>query len=256
MLASHQTARGSTGRTDPSRTLTTGGGDLLSSIGALNEKPLHLALKEAYACPGDRLEARVGPWIVDILRGDRIIEIQTANLAAIKRKMLALVETNEVLLVVPVTALKAIVRLTDAGVAVPSRTSPKRGAVTDVFDELVSFPQLIDHPRFTLEVALTREEEVRRADRARGWRRQGWVVDHRQLVEVQDRVRLASGHDLADLLPVGLADPFTTADLALALGRPRTLAQRMAYCLAKVGAVTPVGRLGNAVRYSVVPLDG
>src|SRR5262249_36923911 len=155
----------------------------LSSIGALNEKPLHLALKTAYQRPGDVLEARVGRWIVDILRGDRVIEIQTANLAAIKRKMLALVESHDVLLVVPITARKAIVRLTEDGVMRPARTSPKRGAVTDVFDELVSFPELIGHPRFALEVALTREEEVRRADRVRGWRRNGWAVDHRRLVE-------------------------------------------------------------------------
>jgi hypothetical protein len=55
------------------------------SIGVLDEKPLHVALKHAYARPGDRLEARVGPYIVDILRGDQVIEIQTADLAAVKR---------------------------------------------------------------------------------------------------------------------------------------------------------------------------
>jgi hypothetical protein len=221
-----------------------------SLIGALNEKPLHRALKEAYARPGDRLEARVGRYIVDILRGDLIIEIQTRHLSSVRRKVLALVEDRDVLLVVPVAVTRTIVRQSDDG-AVSAWRSPKRGAVVDVFDELVSFPQLVGHPRFTLEVALTSEEEVRRPDPTRGWRRHGWVVDHRRLIEVVDRVRLGSVADLAALVPLGLVEPFTTADLARSVGRPRPLAQRMAYCLARAGAIIPVDRDGNAVRYAL-----
>ena len=219
------------------------------SIGVLNEKPLHVALKLAYARPGDRLEARVGPYIVDILRGDQVIEIQTANLAAIKRKILTLVEGHDVLLVVPIAARRSIVRLSDDGTTVTTRRSPKRGAVTDVFDGLVSFPELVCHPRFVLEVALTSEEEVRVADPRRGWRQKGWAIDHRRLVAVDDRVRIDSVAALIALVPPELPEPFTTADLAHALRRPRLLAQRMAYCLARAGAIVPVGKTGNTVRY-------
>ena len=218
------------------------------SIGVLNEKPLHVALKHAYARPGDRLEARVGPYIVDILRGDQVIEIQTANIAAIKHKILTLVEGHDVLLVVPIAARRSIVRLSEDG-TVTTRRSPKRGAVTDVFDGLVSFPELVCHPRFVLEVALTSEEEVRVADPRRGWRQKGWAIDHRRLVAVDDRVRIDSVAALVSLLPPVLPEPFTTADLAHALGRPRLLAQRMAYCLARAGAIVPVGKIGNTIRY-------
>ena len=55
-------------------------------IGALNEKPLHAALKQWYARPDDLIEVSVDGFTVDIVRGDLLIEIQTRNLSAIKRK--------------------------------------------------------------------------------------------------------------------------------------------------------------------------
>jgi hypothetical protein len=221
------------------------------SIGVLTEKPLHDALKRAYALPDDRIEAPVGRYIVDILRGELVIEIQTGHFAPLRRKVAALLEDHDVLLVAPVPVRKTIIRLSADGGSVTTRRSPKRGAVVDVFAELVSFPHLVGHPRFALEVALTSEEEVRRPDARRGWRRHGWVVDHRRLIEIVDRVRVTDATDLRALLPADLAEPFTTSDLARSLGRPRMLAQRMAYCLAKAGAIVPVGRTGEGVRYMV-----
>ena len=57
------------------------------TIGLLNEKSLHSALKHWYAKPGDRLEFPLDGYIVDILRGDQVIEIQTGNFSSIKHKM-------------------------------------------------------------------------------------------------------------------------------------------------------------------------
>jgi hypothetical protein len=224
----------------------------VTSVGVLREKPLHEALKRAYALPGDSIEAPVGRYIVDILRGDQVIEIQTGNFAPLRTKVATLVLDHDVLLVAPVPLRKTIVRLAADGSSLTTRRSPKRGAVVDVFTDLVSFPHLVGHPRFALEIALTSEEESWRQDARRGWRRRGWVVDHRRLIEVVERVRIASVQDLTALLPSGLPEPFTTADLARSIGRRRVLAQRMAYCLAKAGAIVPVGRTGEGVRYVVV----
>ena len=222
----------------------------MSSVGTLNEKPLHEALKLAYAKPGDRLEAPVGRFIVDILRGQEVIEIQTRNFSAVRQKVVQLVEDHDLVLVTPVAVSKRIVKLSpNDGEPPTTRRSPKHGRVVDIFQELVSIPHLVAHPRFAVEVALIEEEEVLRRDPKRGWRRRGWVTDHRRLVEIVDRVRLGSVADLAALLPDGLVEPFTTADLAAALGRSRRLSQQMAYCLRRVGAITQTGKEGNAVQY-------
>ncbi len=55
----------------------------MSNIGTLNEKPLHAALKEYYAKPDDQFEVSVDGFVIDIVQGDLLIEIQTGNFASI-----------------------------------------------------------------------------------------------------------------------------------------------------------------------------
>jgi hypothetical protein len=161
-----------------------------------------------------------------------------------------------VCLVYPVAREKWIVKVSDDGESVLSRRkSPKHGIFQDVFAELVSFPQLIANPNFCIEVLLIQEEETRRYDRRRGWRRRGWVTEERQLLKVVDRRLFRTPADLGGLLPRDLAEPFTTADLAVALGRPRRLAQRMAYCLREMGAIVPMGKRGRAFLYARASLE-
>lgn len=219
-------------------------------ISTLNESPLHASLKAWYARPGDRLEVQVEGFIVDIVRDELLIEIQTGSLASLKRKLPALADGHPVRLVVPIPREKWIARLAEDGRSTLSRRrSPKRGHFEDIFQELVSFPRLLAHPNFTLEVLLTQEEELRRYDSTRAWRRRGWVVHERRLLDVVDRRRFSTPAEMAALLPPGLEDPFSTAELAAALARPRRLAQRMAYCLREMGQIEAVGKQGNAILY-------
>ena len=120
--------------------------------------------------------------------------------------------------------------------------SPKRGIAADVCEELVSFPSLLDHPNIVLEVLLVEAEEVWRPDAARGWRRHGFVIEERRLIDVLDSAEFGSPRDLLALLPTGLPSPFTTGDLAGLLGRTRHLAQEIAYCLRESGAIQAIGR--------------
>jgi hypothetical protein len=220
-------------------------------IGTLNEKPLHAALKDWYARPGDRLEVAMEGFVVDIVRGDLLIEIQTANFSSIKHKLAALAPNHRVRLVYPVAREKWIVKLAEDGSGVLSRRkSPKRGAFVHVFGELVSFPTLLSNPSFSLEVLLTLEEEVRRYDGKRGWRRGGWITHERRLLDVVESRLLESPDDVAALLPAGLDEPFGTFELATAIGQRRRLAQQMAYCLREMGAIEPVAKQGNAILYA------
>jgi hypothetical protein len=226
-------------------------------IGTLNENPLHAALKEWYAGPGDMMEVRVDGFVVDIVRGGLMIEVQTANVSAISRKLAALAAAHPVRLVYPIACEKWIVREDAEGAALSRRRSPKRGAIVQVFLELVRIPHLLSNPNFSLDVVLTREEEVRRYGRdrsgrsARAWRRKGWVVCERRLLDVAGHRLFRTPAELAALLPAELPDPFTTADVASAGAHPRWLAQKMAYCLRKMGAIRETGKRGNALLYSL-----
>ncbi len=226
---------------------------MANGVGTLNEKPLHAALKERLALPGDRFEVDVDGYVIDIVRDDCLIEIQTRNVSAIKRKLLALAENHCLQLVCPVAAEKWIVRLAADGESVLGRRrSPRRGSVESVFRELVSIPQLLGHPNFSLEVVLVREEEVRRQDPSfRNWRRRGWATQEHRLLEIVERRTFAGPATLAALLPDGLADPFTTRQLAEAIHQPAWLAGKMAYCLREMGTITLVGKQGRAYLYTL-----
>jgi hypothetical protein len=219
-------------------------------IGTLNEKPLHAALKQWYARPGDELEVNLDGFVVDIVRGDLLIEIQTRGFGKIARKLARLAETHPVRLVHPIAQEKFIVRLAGKGERQLSRRkSPRRGAYEHIFMELVSLPTLLLHPNFSLEVLLIREEEFRRRD-ARRWRRGGWVTQRHCLLDVVGQKRFESPDDLAALIPADLAEPFTTADIAAALHQPRWLAQKMAYCLNAMGVIQQTGKHRNAKLYA------
>ncbi|HEX7183547.1 MAG TPA: hypothetical protein VF756_17060 [Thermoanaerobaculia bacterium] len=223
----------------------------MSGIGLLNERPLHASLKQWYARPGDRFEVAVDGFVIDIVRDDLLIEIQTGNFASIKSKLANLARSHQVRLIYPIAQEKWIVRLAtdDRGRAI-RRKSPKRGRLEDLFWEMVSIPQLLSNRNFSLEVLMIREEEVRRYEGGRKWRRRGWVLEGRRLLEVLDRRLFGESADWLGFLPEGL-ESFTTKDLATGMNAGRELAQKMAYCLRKGSVIELIGRQGRANLYRV-----
>ena len=219
-------------------------------ISTMNEKPLHEALKQWYVQSGDMLEVPVDGSIIDIVRGDLLVEIQTRNFAAIKWKLEKLVAHHRVRLVYPIPSEKWIVKLTDQeNSPVNRRKSPKRGAPEHVFDELVSLPKLLLNPNFSVELLLIHEEEVRRYDNTRARRRRGWVTYERRLLRVVGQRILEAPADMRTFVPSALAQPFTASDLATAMAIPRRLAQKMVYCLRLMGCIAPVGKRANSILY-------
>jgi hypothetical protein len=219
----------------------------MSGIGLLNEKPLHASLKQWYARPGDRFEVPVDGFVIDIVRDDLLIEIQTQNFFSIKSKLDKLVRSHHVRLIYPIVQEKWIVRSAN-GVR---RKSPKRGRLEDLFWELVSIPQLLSNPNFSLEILMIRQEEVRRyGGGKRRWRRKEWVIEGRQLLQVLDRRLFGVSTDWLGFLPPGL-ESFTTEDLATRMNTRRDLAQKMAYCLREGKMIELIGKRGRANLYRI-----
>jgi hypothetical protein len=223
----------------------------MSGIGLLNERPLHASLKQWYAQPGDRFEVAVGGFVIDIVRDDLLIEIQTGNFASIRAKLANLVRSHQVRLIYPIAQEKWIVRLaTDDDGRVIRRKSPKKGRWEDLFREMVSIPQLLSDRNFSLEVVLIKEEESRRYEGKRQWRRGGWAIEGRRLLEVLDQRVFQESVDWRGCVPAGL-ESFTASDLATAMDTGRELAQKMAYCLQKGRVIELMGRRGRANLYRV-----
>jgi hypothetical protein len=160
-----------------------------------------------------------------------------------------LVKDHPLRLVYPIAQEKWIIKQHPEDGVITRRRSPKRGQPLEVFKELVSFPALLGHNNFSLEVLMIREEEVRYFDGKKGWRRGGWVTDERRLIDVIERYHFQTPREIWSLIPANLAEEFTTSDLAAVMQINKRFAQRVAYCLRAMDVIRQIGKRGHANLY-------
>jgi hypothetical protein len=208
----------------------------------MNECSLHSEIKKVYSLSGDKFEFKLGNYIVDILRGNLVIEVQTKNFSALKEKLQVLTENHQVRLVYPLTEKKWITHITKDHIVLNTRKSPRKGRLTDLFCELVMIPHMIGEENFSLEVLFIDEEEIRCDDGKGSWRRKGVSVKERKLLKVNDRILFQTKADFLKILPEGLNEVFNNRELAkLAKVSVRT-AQQITYCLRKGGIIRLAGK--------------
>lgn len=215
-------------------------------IGTLNEGSLHVALKDHYAEPGDEFEVPLNGFVIDIRRGDQLIEIQTTALGAMGRKLDRLLPEYEILLIHPIAVRTRLQRP-----GKKPRLSPKKASIYNLFDELVSIPTLLDHPNLTVDVALVNVTKVQEVDPKARRGRGGFRTIDRRLDEMLSIERFDTTADLTRLIPDDLPGEFTTADLADCAGIQRGLAQKMAYCMRPLGLFVETGRGRSGIRYQL-----
>jgi len=223
----------------------------MSDIGRYRESSLHAALKQWVAAThaadaASTFEVNIEGYIIDVVQGDVLIEIQTGNFGAMKSKLHTLLPDYTVTLLYPIAAARWLVTVDEAGHPLKRRKSPKRGHPAHVFNQLIYVLDAFIHPHFTLQAVMIHDEEIRIDDGKGSWRRKGVSIQDRHLLDVVETHTFAQPTDFKRLLHVPLPDTFTTADIADSLGQPRRIAQRMAYCFKHWGVIEQVGKKGRA----------
>ncbi|MBU3113427.1 hypothetical protein [Clostridium lacusfryxellense] len=216
-----------------------------NGINIKNEKSLHSSIKQWYVIPGDRFEVKVDKYVIDLVREDSLIEIQTKNFSAIGNKLRNLVKYNKVMLVHPIAIEKYIVTTDESDVVISRRKSPKKGKLMDLFDELIRIPDLMAEDNFMLEILMTKEEEIRCKDGKGSWRRKGISIKDRKLLEVTQKVTFKQEKDFLIFLPDELDKNFTNKLLAKALKVTIYKARKITYCLKKMNLIRQVGKIKN-----------
>jgi hypothetical protein len=225
------------------------------AINTYAEKTLHAQLKRWLARDEDRLEHPYADHIIDVLRDadsatPTCIEVQTRSLRPLKAKLMHLLaQPCRVQLVYPIAQARTVVRVAADDTPISRRTSPKRGALTDIFPQLVSYPALL--PRVHLQVLMICEEEIWRDDGRGSWRRKHWSIADRRLLEVVSTHDFTSAADYAALLPAPLPSAFTVAQIAAHIGgrQAQAVAGKMAFVLYSLGVLARVGKHGRAWLY-------
>lgn len=221
-----------------------------NGINLHNERSLHAALKQWYAQPDDRFEVPLYGFVIDLVRGEQLVEIQTRNFSAIRQKLQQLLETRRVHLLHPITYEKWVLQVDATGTNVTSRRkSPYRGHLTDIFEELVRIPELLKHDNFTIEFPLIREEEVRCRDGKGSKHRKRVSIKDRRLLEVISSHRFGNSADFLQFIPADLPQPFSNKCLANVLRLPLHRCRQITYCLRKMGAIAVVGKKRNELLF-------
>lgn len=223
-----------------------------SVIGTQNESSLHASLKEYYRQSEDIVEGSIDGFLIDLIQPHRLVEVQTKNFSAIKKKLSQLVKNHKVHLVHPIPLRRQILRVApETGELLSSRKSPKKGDVYDLFSELIRIPHLILHPNLTIEAFLIIDQETRCDDGLGSWRRRGVSIVDRSLVKVVETHEFYSEQDYLAVLPEGLSEPFSNKELAQLAKIPVTKARKVTYTLKHAGILEEVGKRGNEILHSI-----
>ena len=220
-------------------------------IGTLKESSLHASLKQIYKEPGDMVEKSIGKYVIDIVRQNLLIEVQTKNFSAIRRKLENLLKNNRVLLIHPVIKDKWISYLKPNDVSLnQKRKSPQHGSFFNIFKELIYIPDLLSNWNLIIEVLLIQVEEIRIKDNKGSWRRNGSSIYDHKLLKILDRRIISNPKQLLRLIPLGLEKPFTNRTLSESLNISIRLAQMITYTLRKMNLLIVVGKKSNSYLFS------
>lgn len=217
-----------------------------NGIGTLRESSLHAELKEWYREPGDQLEVPIDGYIIDIVRKDLLIEIQTQNFSALRKKLEKLTKNHKVLLVYPVISDKWIIYKDNTHSKIIKRLSPKHCSYNNLFDEVVYIPKIISNPNLSMEVILTQIEEIRQKNEKGLWRRKEWSIRDKKLLTVIGWRTFHRPDDFLTQIPSDIKIPFTNHELAKKLKQTVSLTRKMTYSLRKMGVLRVVGKKGNS----------
>lgn len=196
-------------------------------INTYNESNLHLTLKRLYALEHNgRTEQAVGNWLCDIVtENGAVIEIQTASVSKLARKVVSLLAQGRAVTVVyPLATERTIETYDEDGALLSRRKSPNRATVYSLFRELTGMHTLLLRDGFTLEVLLVTLTEQRRRTAAPAQlenksRRflKNWLPQEKHLGSIIERRRFTTAADYLSLIPMTLAEPFTALELQTAL---------------------------------------
>ena len=91
----------------------------------MTEYSLHSEIKTWYSISKDNLEIKVKDgFVIDVIKDNLFIEIQTKNFSAIKKKLNKLIIDKQVRLVYPIAKLKWIIYVSKLGTVISRIKSP------------------------------------------------------------------------------------------------------------------------------------
>lgn len=216
----------------------------ISTIGTLNEKAVHHALKHYY-CDPNGVEVKIGGFTADGVGENGIYEIQTASFSKLNKKLSVMLRACHVTVVYPYERMIHVRSVDERTGELLSSSSRKSSSFSEFFLELYRIKAFLTNPNLTVCVAML-ETERRNYYRGEKRRRRGMRKEKLPLRYLEE-LRLDSAADYLRFLPEALSGVFTKKEAAR--HTKTTDASLLLEILEYVGAVRRVGKRGGAILY-------
>lgn len=196
-------------------------------IGSLGEKTVHGVLKQ-YLEPDPRYrEVPVEGFVADICGPEGIIEIQSAGLYRLSKKLQVFLPHYPVTIVYPAVGTKHLIWIDpETGEYSKPRKSPKKNGACDALKELYGIRRWLSHPALEIRIILLELEEYKLLD---GYGRERKLHSSRYdrvPLRIEQEIVLREPGDCMQLVPKSLQWPFTARDWQKATGLSPKMAPR------------------------------
>lgn len=221
-----------------------------NGIGTLKEKTLHAVLKK-YLEPDEAYhEIKIDGFFADIATPNGIIEIQTRNFNALRKKLDVFLTLGSVTIAYPIPYTKWISWINEeTGEISPKRKSPRQGNIYMILPELYRIKDYLLHPNLHLHIILLNIEETRLLN---GWskdKKKGSTRYERIPTAVIEEFLLLDNTDYKQLVPPSLVGEFTAKDFQKSCHLSPKNSSYAIQVLRHVGAIEQVGTRGKAYVY-------
>jgi len=221
----------------------------LESIGTQMEKTLHKTIKH-YLCPDAMChEFKVGPYIADIYKDGKIIEIQTGSFKSLQHKLNTLLKNYPITLVHPIVRRKTLYTLDASGFASKPKKSPKMGHPNAIFRELAQIKEFLMNPNLSIWIFMVDVDEYRRVPIEKQGRKPYERIE--QFAKgIPDIIKLTCIADYRRFLPE-LPSEFVITDVAKVTKLNKSDANAMVSVFKTLGFVSQIGKRGRAYLYQI-----
>ncbi len=219
-----------------------------SGIGTLSEKAVHKILKLTLEPDEKFHEINYLGSVADIMRDDRIYEIQTRAAYRLLPKLEKFLREKNVTVVFPVTVTKYI-RIFDKrnGEVSRPKKSPKKESVYTAFREIYGLRRYLSSERLKIKLIFLEAEEYRIRD-LNGKTHKSEKIPSRLLGELT----LSEKSDYMSLVPYGLGEIFGSAEFAEKAKINKASLFYVMRVLTLLGIIECIGKKGNANIYKKV----
>ena len=182
-------------------------------INTYNETHLHRTLKDLYTSNDAVQEISLKGFICDVYDAERIIEIQTSKLSALRAKLEKLLPSYPITIVYPIIQNAYILTLNEDGSKRSCRKSPKHGNFYQIFKELLGIVHCLDDPNLTIQILYVDCEVIKIDDKkGRSRYKRPRIID-KKLLKIH---RAEEFHGIESLIAPFMAklpDAFISADV-------------------------------------------